>query len=146
MIRDLVKADLPHIMAIEHAAHVIPWTEETFKMCFQPNYMGWVLEFDKKIIGFIIVTMEDIECHILNLCVLPDYQHQGWGRKLLEYVLNDAKECGIGIIYLEVRRSNSRAISLYHKMNFHLVGERKGYYPVVSGLEDALIYAKSLSG
>ncbi|HLB41429.1 MAG TPA: ribosomal protein S18-alanine N-acetyltransferase [Gammaproteobacteria bacterium] len=146
MIRDLLQSDLPQVIAIEHAAHVIPWADETFKMCFQPNYMGWVLELDKKIIGFIIVTMEDIECHILNLCVVPDYQRQGWGSKLLEYVLHDAKQCGISVIYLEVRRTNSRAISLYQKMKFHLVGERKGYYSVVSGQEDALVFAKSLSG
>ncbi|OGT41988.1 MAG: ribosomal-protein-alanine N-acetyltransferase [Gammaproteobacteria bacterium RIFCSPHIGHO2_12_FULL_37_34] len=145
MIREFVKSDLIPMMAIEHVAHAVPWTEETFKMCLQSHYIGWVLELDKKIIGFVIVTMEDIECHILNLCVIPHHQHQGWGRKLLEHVVMEAKQCGVGIVYLEVRRTNSRAISLYQKLDFHLVGERKGYYPVVSGQEDALIYAKSLS-
>jgi ribosomal-protein-alanine N-acetyltransferase len=43
-----------------------------------------------------------------------------------------------------VRRSNSHAISLYQKMNFHLVGERKEYYPTLSGYEDALVFAKRL--
>lgn len=102
------------------------------------------MEIDKKIIGFIIISLTIEECHILNLCVDREFQHQGWGRKLLEHALNHARKHGIGIAYLEVRRSNSRAISLYKKMKFHLVGERKGYYPTVAGNEDALIFAMSL--
>lgn len=144
MIRRFVKSDLPQMMAIENIAHVVPWTEETFKMCLQPNYIGWVVELDKKIIGFVIVAMETVECHILNLCVMPSYQQQGFGRTLLQYVLHEAEQFGSSVIYLEVRRTNSRAISLYQKLDFHLVGERKGYYPVISGEEDALIYARSL--
>lgn len=144
MLRALFRSDLPNVLAIEKAVHILPWTEETFKMCFQSGYIGWVAELDKKIIGFVVISLSSSECHILNLCVSYDYQRQGWGCKLLQFALNYAKEKGIGIAYLEVRRSNSRAISLYRKMQFHLIGERKGYYPTISGNEDAFVFAKSL--
>src|SRR5262245_26552494 len=143
MLRTLFKSDLPNVLAIEKAVHVLPWTEETFNTCFQSGYIGWVAEFDNRVIGFVVISLSQSECYILNLCVSHAYQHQGFGRKLLEFALDHAKSKGIGIAYLEVRRSNSRAISLYRKMQFHLVGERKGYYPTVSGNEDALIFAKS---
>ncbi len=144
MLRPFEKSDLIAMLGIEAAAQVVPWTEETFKMCFQQGYQGWVLENERHLIGFVIVSINNIECHILNLCVSPEHQHQGWGAKLMEYAVIFAKQQGAGIVYLEVRRTNSRAISLYKKLDFHLVGERKGYYPVQFGQEDALIYAKSL--
>ena len=144
MLRTLYKSDLGQVLAIEQTVHVAPWNEETFGICFRSDYFGWVIELDNKIIGFTIASLQAGECHILNLGVAREYQHKGWGRKLLEYALNHAKQQGIGIAYLEVRRSNSRAISLYRKMKFHLVGERKNYYQTVSGQEDALVFAMSL--
>jgi [ribosomal protein S18]-alanine N-acetyltransferase len=144
MMRTLFQSDIHQLLRIEQSVHIAPWSEETFKVCFQSGYAGWAIEINKKIIGFIIISLTVEECHILNLCVDREFQHQGWGRRLLEHALNQARQHGIGIAYLEVRRSNSRAISLYRKMKFHLVGERKGYYPTVAGNEDALIFAMSL--
>jgi ribosomal-protein-alanine N-acetyltransferase len=144
MLRTLFKSDLEQLLVIEKSVHIAPWNEETFKACFQAGYVGWVIEQDKKIIGFIIVSFSKDECHILNIGVRRDFQRQGFGYKMLAHVLSHAKQQGIGIAYLEVRRSNTKAISLYKKMEFHLVGERKNYYPTVAGHEDALIYARSL--
>jgi peptide chain release factor 2 len=118
MLRALFRSDLLQLLSIEESAHAVPWNEGTFKTCFQAGYGGWVVEQGKEIVGFIIVSMRMEECHILNLCVSRDYQHQGFGRQLLACALNHAKQNhakqqGIGIVYLEVRRSNTRAISLY---------------------------------
>ncbi len=145
MLRTLFKSDLIQLLEIEKAVHITPWTEDTFKACFQSGHVGWVIELDKKIIGFIIISLTVIECHVLNICVAREFQHQGWGRKLLEKALDHAKKTGISIAYLEVRRSNTRAISLYQQMKFHLVGQRKNYYPTEAGNEDALIFALSLN-
>ena len=144
MIRNLFKSDLASILTIEQSVHVAPWNEETFKMCFQSGYAGWAVELNKKVIAFIIVSLQHQECHILNICVARECQQQGWGGKLLDHVLAHAKQQGAAIIYLEVRRTNQRAISLYKRRQFQQVGERKGYYPTVNGTEDALIYARSL--
>ena len=62
----------------------------------------------------------------------------------MEQALTHARRQGIGIAYLEVRRTNSHAINMYKKMQFLEIGERKDYYPGPSGSEDALIFAKSL--
>ncbi|TAK72628.1 MAG: ribosomal-protein-alanine N-acetyltransferase [Gammaproteobacteria bacterium] len=144
MLRTFFKSDVPHVLRIEQMVNVVPWTEETFMQCFRAGYVGWVMEVDKKVIGFIIIAMQGQECHILNVGVARDHQRQGIGRTLLEQVLSHAKKEGISIAYLEVRRSNSKAISLYRNMSFRPVGERKDYYPTVAGHEDALVFAKSL--
>lgn len=144
MFRKMVKADLPQLIAIEQSVQGAPWNEETFKTCFELAYEGWVAEHDNRIAGYIVVSLQADECHILNLCVAREYQRQGLGRKLLEFGLDQAKNRQMGIAYLEVRRSNSRAIALYRNMKFLMIGERKNYYQTVSGPEDALIFAMSL--
>jgi len=144
MLRTLFKSDIKQLLLIEQSVHVIPWGEETFNICFQSGCLGWGIEIDKKIIGFILVSLQAEECHILNLAIAMPYQRQGYGRQLLNHVLAHATQKGAGIIYLEVRSSNTRAISLYRKMKFHFIAERKGYYPMPNGQEDALVFAKSL--
>ncbi len=141
MMRTLYHADLPQLLAIEKSVHISPWNEETFKICFQSGYVGWVLEADGKIVGFIIVSQAREECHILNVCIAHAYQHQGYGFKLMHKALNHARDHEVTIAYLEVRRSNTRAITLYRKMGFHYIGERKEYYPSPQGAEDALLFA-----
>jgi ribosomal-protein-alanine N-acetyltransferase len=145
MFRKMVKADVPQLLVIEQSVQGAPWTEETFKTCFEMAYEGWVLEIDGHIAGYLVVSLQMDECHILNLCVARDYQRQGYGHLLLEQAISTAKSSNISIVYLEVRRSNSRAISLYRKFQFHQIGERKDYYQTVSGNEDALIFAISLN-
>jgi [ribosomal protein S18]-alanine N-acetyltransferase len=144
-IRLISDLDIPNLLSLEEAAQTSPWSEAAFKRCFEANYLGWALEVPKKMVGFIMISMAQGECHILNLCIHPTEQHKGFGRQLLLYTLNWAKSQQAGMVYLEVRRSNVAAIGLYRKMNFKLIGERKGYYPVTqSEREDALIFARDL--
>lgn len=144
MLRKIFQSDINQILVIEKSVHVSPWTEQTFKVCLQSDYPGFVLELNQTIVGFIIMSMGLEECHILNLAVARDYHHQGYGMQLMQHALKYAQSFSIQMAYLEVRRSNSRAIALYKKLQFHLVGERKDYYQTVSGPEDALVFAKNL--
>lgn len=145
IIRKLHEDDLPGVLSIETAEHIAPWTYETFTTCMRAGYPGWVLVSPtKEILGFIVVSHVLDECHVLNLCVRRSHQHQGLGTLLLEHALNEAKRQGVGIAYLEVRRSNAKAIALYQKMHFKQVGLRKRYYATADGQEDALVFARSL--
>lgn len=144
LIRKMHKTDLPQLIIIEEMSHAVPWSEDAFFHCFRAGYPGWVLEKDKKMIGFIIVTLQVEECHILNITVDRRFQRQGYGHQLLTFALAEAQKQGAVIAYLEVRHSNTRAIKLYEKMGFVQIGIRKDYYPVPTGREDALVFAKDL--
>jgi ribosomal-protein-alanine N-acetyltransferase len=144
LLRKMVKEDLTAVLQIETATQGAPWTEETFKTVFEHAYEGWVLQVEDHVVGYIVISMQVDECHILNLCIAHPFQRQGYGRKLLEYGLEMARKRNLAIAYLEVRRSNVRAIALYTRLNFRLIGERKEYYQTVNGPEDALVYAVSL--
>lgn len=144
MFRKMIRADLPQLLAIENAAQGAPWSEETFKLCFEMTVEAWVVEREGRIVGYIVYSFQGDECHILNICIAREFQRQGLGKSMMEFAMAEAVKRRVSIVYLEVRRSNSRAISLYRKLHFLMVGERIDYYQTVSGPEDALIFATSL--
>lgn len=145
MLRRFNENDLPGVVAVEAASQLSPWSGEIFKKCFEAGSIGWVVELDQQLIGFIVILAQAHEVHILNLCIHPTFQHQGYGYQLLKQALDTMKEAGNYFVYLEVRRSNLKAIHLYQKMGFTQIGERKEYYSGLPKREDALVFAKDLS-
>ncbi len=143
-VRPLNRNDLPRLLIIENSVHIVPWARETFLACFQGGCHGFVVCAEELVVGFILTSVRAGECHILNLCVDRLYQRQGHARALLRYAEDEAKQLGAEAIHLEVRRSNSRAITLYQKLGYLQIGERKDYYPTLAGKEDALLFAKLL--
>lgn len=136
--------DLPRIMYIEERAYKHPWTLGIFRSCLKVNYPCWLVEQDSRVIGYGAIMVQVGECHILNVTVDPEYQGQGLGRKLLNHFLQLGIKHGATTAFLEVRVSNSKAISLYESEGFHRIGERKDYYPDDEGREDAYVFAKEL--
>jgi len=77
------------------------------------------------------------EAHITILAVHPRYRRQGLGIALLVALLTTAFDRGLERATLEVRASNSSALSLYDKFGFKTAGRRRRYYQDTG--EDALI-------
>ncbi|WP_096527392.1 ribosomal protein S18-alanine N-acetyltransferase [Candidatus Nitrosoglobus terrae] len=140
------ETDLERVSAIEQATSISPWTYGTFVDCLYAGYEAWVYGRRDKIYGYGVVAVKASEAHILNICVHPDYQHQGCGRYILHHLLKISSKLGADVIFLEVRPSNYRALCLYHKFGFNEVGIRRGYYPARKGREDALLLALYLTG
>ena len=89
------------------------------------------------IIGFAgFWTMAD-EAHIISLAVRKALYRCGRGELLLIATIDLATQLKTHIITLEVRASNSAAISLYQKYGFTQVGLRRGYY--IDNKEDAIL-------
>ncbi len=139
--------DLPEILQIEQSAYRQCWTEQIFRDCLKVGYDGWVLMEGREIVGYGIVALAVGEAHLLNLCVSPPHQGRGFGRALLDYLIDWSIQCGAGVMFLEVRVSNTRAQSLYRSCGFRLIGERPGYYPAEPPLirEDAWVFRLDLS-
>lgn len=152
MIRPWTPHDINRLLEIEEAVHVSPWDRDTFLMCMQQKYLVYVatkqsdINAREVIIGFAVLSVYAEECHILNLSVALAHQRQGIGKMLLTHALQQAeKNHQAKVAFLEVRRSNTRAIKLYQQLGFEQVAERKNYYPGPHEPEDALILVKLLS-
>jgi len=137
-------SDLELVVQNEKAAYEHPWTKRIFIDCLRAGYQCCVLANKQQIVAHGVMSVAIGECHLLTLCVHPDYQRQGFGRKLCNLLLDrayklDALEC-----FLEVRFTNDGAITLYRSMGFTQIGERKNYYPGGKGREDVIIMSRSL--
>ncbi len=55
---------------------------------------------------------------IYGMYTQPAYRHRGWGRKILESLLQWAKNLGATSAYLHVEEDNTPAKSLYYKLGF----------------------------
>lgn len=132
--------DLEEIMKIEQASFPLPWTKGMFEqeLIIDSSHFYVVRALpSKEIIGYGGFWQVLEELHLVNLAVKPEYRKQGWGRKLLHYLLCQGKALGLRRATLEVRASNISAQNLYEKVGFKNIATRKGYY--ADNLEDAVI-------
>lgn len=84
------------------------------------------------------------EAELLNIVVALGHQGRGVATLLLSALLDDMRQQGALRCFLEVRESNVPAQALYRRAGFEVVGRRTGYYPAVTGREDALLMALNL--
>ena len=143
-VRRMQLADLPDVLRNERLGYMHPWTEGIFRDCLRNGQECWLLMSSNLNVGHGILSIAAGESHLLNVCVHPDFQGHGFGRILVEHVLERARAGKASTIFLEVRPSNVAACELYDKLGFNEVGIRENYYPSKVGREDALVLAKEL--
>ena len=143
-VRRMQLADLPDVLGNERLGYMHPWTEGIFRDCLRNGQECWLLMSSNLNVGHGILSIAAGESHLLNVCVHPDFQGHGFGRILVEHVLERARAGKASTIFLEVRPSNVAACELYDKLGFNEVGIRENYYPSKVGREDALVLAKEL--
>lgn len=140
---DITLADVPALMAIENNCHSHPWSETTFKSCIGGRYFGKYLTIDNDIVGFYVGEHIVGEATLMDICVSPVHQGNGYGQQLLDQFLLQAQALENNTIWLEVRAKNISAQMLYIKHDFKEVSRRTGYYPSDNGgYEDAIVMCR----
>ena len=89
--------------------------------------------------------LSDTEVAVVHiLAVMPEYQKQGLGRKMIEETLRLAKENGKKAIRLDALASNLPAHRLYESMGFSR-RDRKHLYAENTGWTDFLFFERDVS-
>ena len=138
------KDQLVEIMLVENACHSHPWSEQTMLSCMGGRYFGYLLKQGQTLLGFYIGEYVAGEATLMDVCVAPDHQGQGFGKQLLIHFTDHAKSLGATELFLEVRAKNISALMMYINWGFVEVGRRTGYYPSNIGYEDAIVMKKKL--
>lgn len=136
--------DLKPVAGVERAAYQYPWSLGIFRDCLLAGYHCLVLDVGGSVTGYGIMSVAAGEAHLLNLCVHPNAQRLGYGRRLLSALLLKGADAGADKVFLEVRPSNAVALRLYASVGFERVGVRPAYYQAENGREDAVILAATL--
>lgn len=136
--------DIDEVLAIEYRVCPFPWGRGNFTDSLASGYHCWVARLNGQLVGYFVVMNAVDEAHLLTISVDANKQKQGYGARLLQQVMQVARANGARILLLEVRPSNSSALSLYRHFGFQQIGVRKAYYPAVGGREDALVLTRAL--
>jgi ribosomal-protein-alanine N-acetyltransferase len=99
----------------------------------QPAFGG------RRIVGFVLVRIAADEAEILTIAVSRVRRGHGYGRLLMEEAMRRLYRERIGACFLEVDRSNDRAVGLYRALGFAAVGTRKGYYRETAGADGSAL-------
>ena len=140
LLRLMQFGDLDEVVALERESFGDPWHREAFlaEIRGAPRVRWPVVAFcPDGLAGYVIAWFVADEAQVANLAVAPSQRGRGLGRRLLEAVLEEARERGCRSVHLEVRPSNTVALSLYESAGFRQVGRRRHYYADTG--EDALV-------
>lgn len=132
--------DIDAIARVENACFSTPWSIDAIKHEICENKLAdFMIACDEEnnIVGYIgIWTLLD-ECQINKIAVLPEKRKLGFGKAILNHVLEFTRDIGVKNWYLEVRESNTAAQALYRSAGFSSVGTRMNYY--INPVEDAVL-------
>lgn len=109
----------------------------------QPAVELHVLQQPKQIIAYTLCWALPPELELHDIAVTPSCQGQGWGRVLLAWRLQQAREQDMQEVFLEVRCSNAPALAVYQSLGFGVCHRRRHYY---GNGEDALVMRCDLTG
>jgi ribosomal-protein-alanine N-acetyltransferase len=146
VLRDMVAEDLPQVHATENQFYGTPWSIRSFS--YELGNRDAILKVaihHEQVVGYICIrSLLDIT-HLLKITVLPRFRRRGVGQALLQSALQTLRELRPDTheLTLEVRESNSAAITLYKKAGFKETGRRPGYYRRPD--EDALVMGLAVS-
>lgn len=91
--------------------------------------------------GFGIMAYREEEAHLLLLAVQASHRRRGIGSALMAWLEAPALAAGIGMVRLEARRTNRRALAFYRRLGYKELQVIHGYY---RGREDCVWIAKDL--
>ena len=116
--------------AIEEESFAMAWSEISIKYEIMQKDSICIVAVDEngEVVGHAYMRQILREGHINNLAVKKSRRQQGIGALLVEGLIEAALARDMVGLTLEVRVSNTSAISLYKKHEFTEEGVRKNYY------------------
>ena len=139
----LREADIKTIKAIEVEYNLAPWTlEDYYQEIKREDSMAYTAKHIGKTIGYLVArlirfnnhninssykTIYEYEMEVYNICVISRYRRNQIGKNLIYNAIAQSSQ-RISSIWLEVRKSNIKALCFYENLNFKVVGHRKDLY------------------
>jgi [ribosomal protein S18]-alanine N-acetyltransferase len=108
-----------------------PWSIRTFwsELAGVPETRHYIVAEDGgDIVGYAGLATAADQGDVQTVAVRQDRQGSGLGRRLLEGLLDEARQRRVREVFLEVRADNVAAQTLYERAGFTAVNRRRGYY------------------
>jgi ribosomal-protein-alanine N-acetyltransferase len=131
------------LFILEESPEAAMWSRDSL---LEASSLGiaWTAEIGGLVAGTLIGRAAADEFEILNLAVAKAHRRRGVATRLVGAALESARAVGAAKTYLEVRASNEKAIALYSKLGFRILGRRTKYYRDPE--EDAVLLVLDTNG
>jgi ribosomal-protein-alanine N-acetyltransferase len=141
--RHMIQSDLDDVLEIERASFPAPWTRAMFQEEMANRSARLVVFTDgERIAGYMCFWEVLDEAHLLNIAVHPDQRGRGYGKHIMDWLVELCRKDGLKRIVLDVARRNAAGRALYRTCGFSSIGFRKNYYTVVG--DDAIVMERWL--
>ena len=152
LIRQFQKADLEAVVSINRTSLPENYPDQFFLGLHYhaPKTFLVIIEEDK-IVGYIMCRIErgissysrrpTKKGHIVSVAIDNNHRRKGLGTELIKAGMSGMQEYGAKEFFLEVRKSNESAISVYENLEFEIKRVLKGYY---RDGEDAYLMVKQV--
>lgn len=107
-------------ITIKNSPNYIAFTvnEEKLRNQYNDGRIMYVYQVENIIVGFFSLSIYGDECELNNLCILPEYQHKGYGRELLNTAITLAKQSNFIKIKLSIVEENFKLKEWYSQSGF----------------------------
>ena len=140
-IREMKAQDVPQIAELERICFSDPWSAQSIATELDNSLSCWLVAADgEKVVGYVGSQTVLDGSDMMNIAVAPDFRRKGLAEALVNALIDCLHQRKSRCLILEVRVSNTPAITLYEKLGFVEIGRRKNYYR--NPKEDALILRK----
>ena len=97
--------------------------------------MAYYDDGDGRILGYYsLIFLENSECELSNLCVLPEFRHKKIGEVLLEDAVIRAKSSGCKKMKIGIVEENKKLRKWYEAHGFiHTHAEKFDFFPFTCG-------------
>lgn len=128
-VRRAQAVDLPALLEVDQACFAAQWTKDESIIgpaIFEMPYFV-VAELAGRIVGYAFATMhyDGRLIHLVRIAVLPAYQGQAIGVRLLADVVDFARVRSADVLTLNTQAHNTSAQRLYEWFGFHRTGEQQ---------------------
>ena len=123
-----------------------PWSVASFRnMLVSPGVSATIYSSSAGPVGFALIRTVLDEAEIITISVIPEKQNQGFGAEILQAEVNKLVSASVSKVFLEVRKDNQNAVSLYKSAGFRQFSSRENYYKLSTGQRvDASVYILDL--
>ncbi len=140
VIREFLKEDIDNVMRINQTCLPENYPSSFFLGLYTHAPKAFLTALaNGKIIGYIMCRIERgissfkrafpvKKGHIVSVAVLHDYRFRGIGTDLINQGIEGMVSYGAVEFFLEVRKSNAAAVTVYEKLGFEVGRVLKGYY------------------
>ena len=97
----------------------------SIKEQFQKGYLYYWVKYENKNIGFLGFFPVENKLYLSKFYLLKEYRGKKISKKMLEFLINYAKDRKLISIYLNVNKYNDLATNVYKHLGFVIIREEK---------------------